>query len=89
MIYSVENGDRGDVFADGVEINCVVRIDTGTGEILKHVEPLRVEDGEVVTETIIAKNIVFKPLQKAEKEPSGYELPENPTPSDFMKLLQG
>jgi len=62
MIYSVENGDRGDVFADGVEINCVLRIDTETGEILKHVEPLQVKDGCAVTETIFAKEVVFKPL---------------------------
>jgi hypothetical protein len=62
MIYSVENGDRGEVFADGVEINCVIRADTETGEILKHVEPLTVKDGSAVTETIFAKDVVFKPL---------------------------
>lgn len=64
MIYSVENGDRGEVFADGVEIKCVIRIDTETGEILKCAEPSRVENGAIVTETIMAKNIVFKPLPK-------------------------
>jgi hypothetical protein len=64
MIYDVNNGDRGEVFVDGVEVECVIRVDTENGEILKYAEPLRIEEGKAVTETIIAKNLVFKPLPK-------------------------
>lgn len=62
MIYSVDNGDRGRVLVDGVEVERVLSLNTGSGEILKHSDPLRIENGEVVTETIFAKNAVFEPL---------------------------
>lgn len=62
MIYSVENGDRGTVFVDGVEINCVIRLDTETGECRKFREPLRAEGGEALFEDVILENVTFEPL---------------------------
>lgn len=62
MIYSVENGDRGKVFSNGVEIDLVLRVDTETGECLRLSEPIRAENGETVKETIILENVRFDPL---------------------------
>lgn len=59
MIYSVENGDRGDVFVDGVEVKCVLRVDTEKREVLKNAEPIRIEKGEVVTEVITGEKVEF------------------------------
>lgn len=59
MIYSAENGDRGDVFVDGVEIKCVISVDTDKKEVVKVVEPTRIENGEVVTEVITGDKVEF------------------------------
>jgi hypothetical protein len=62
MIYDIDNGDRGIVFSNGVEVNKVLRVDTETGECVKFCEPLRVENGEVVRETVVLENVTFEPL---------------------------
>lgn len=59
MIYSVDNGDRGDVLVDGLEIQYVLSVDTEKREVLKHVEPLRIEGGKVVTEVITGEKVEF------------------------------
>lgn len=59
MIYSVDNGDRGDVFVDGVEIRYVLSVDTEKREVLKHAEPPRIEGGKVVTEVITGEKVEF------------------------------
>lgn len=59
MIYSAENGDRGDVFVDGTEIKFVLSVDTDKREVTKMVHPTRIENGEVVTEVVTGEKVEF------------------------------
>jgi hypothetical protein len=59
MIYSAENGDRGDVFVDGTEIKFVLSVDTDKREVIKMVHPTRIENGEVVTEVVTGEKVEF------------------------------
>lgn len=62
MIYDVENGDRGRVFSNGVEISRVIRVDTETGECRKFREPLFGEKGAALFEDVVLENVTFEPL---------------------------
>lgn len=63
MIYDSNKGDRGKVFSNGVEVDrSVIRVDTDTGECVCAVEPMRVENEELVTETTILENVTVEPL---------------------------
>lgn len=63
MIYDSTKGARGKVFSNGVEVDrCILRVDTESGEVVCSVEPMRVENGEVVTETLVLENVTVEPL---------------------------
>ena len=63
MIYDSNKGARGRVFSNGVEIDRrVIRVDTDTGECVCAVEPMRAENDELVTETILFENVTVEPL---------------------------
>jgi len=62
MIYDSEKGSRGKVFSNGVEVDrCIKSVDTETGEVVCSVEPMRVENGRVVNETLVLENVTFEP----------------------------
>lgn len=63
MIYDSAKGARGKVFSNGVEVDrCIMSVNTETGEVVCSVEPMRVENGEVVNETLVLENVTFEPL---------------------------
>jgi hypothetical protein len=63
MIYDADKGDRGKVFSNGVEVDrMVIRVDTETGECVCSFDPMKVENGKLITETIFLENVTVEPL---------------------------